>query len=125
MKRCCFQTIFQRTVKETGRSLLLDAELDLRLRSVIVSLRTAGIKIHVVKGVLMGLVQDTPVHTMINTLQITLQQSYLFQLIYTGKTTTSRPNVDFPDGFFLSQNEKHWPKAIKQRPFASLMTFRI
>ena len=69
--------------------------------------------------------EDTPVHTMINTLQITLQQSYLFQLIYTGKTTTSRPNVDFPDGFFLSQNEKHWPKAIKQRPFASLMTFRI
>ena len=61
MKRCCFQTIFQRTVKETGRSLLLDAEIDLRLRSVIVSLRTAGIKIHVVKGVLMGLVQcQTP-----------------------------------------------------------------
>ena len=69
--------------------------------------------------------EETPVHTMINTLQITLQQSYLFQLIYTGKTTTSRPNVDFPEGFFLSQNEKHWPKAMKQRPFASLMTFRI
>ena len=31
-----------------------------------------------------------------------------FQLIYRGKTQRSLPNVDFPDGFCLSDNEKHW-----------------
>ena len=45
-----------------GRLLLLDAELDLKLRSMIVSLRTAGagIDIRVDRGVLMGLVQLNP-----------------------------------------------------------------
>ena len=31
-----------------------------------------------------------------------------FQLIYKGKTQRSLPIVDFPDGFCLSHNEKHW-----------------
>ena len=31
-----------------------------------------------------------------------------FQLIYQGKTARSLPNVDFPDGFSFSHNEKHW-----------------
>ena len=45
-----------------GRLLLLDAELDLKLCSMIVSLRTAGtgINIRVDRSVLMGLVQLNP-----------------------------------------------------------------
>ena len=41
-----------------GRPLLLDAELNLKLRSTIVSIRTAGagINIHLVRSVLIGLV---------------------------------------------------------------------
>ena len=31
-----------------------------------------------------------------------------FQLIYAGKTSRSLPNVEFPAGFSLSYNEKHW-----------------
>ena len=31
-----------------------------------------------------------------------------FQIIYKGKTPRLLPNVDFPDGFCLSYNEKHW-----------------
>ena len=31
-----------------------------------------------------------------------------FQLIYTGKTSRSLPHFDFPAGFCLSYNEKHW-----------------
>ena len=31
-----------------------------------------------------------------------------FQLIYKGKMQRSLPTVDFPDGFCLSYNEKHW-----------------
>ena len=31
-----------------------------------------------------------------------------FQLIYKGKTTQSLPKIDFPDGFSLSVNEKHF-----------------
>ncbi|PFX26609.1 hypothetical protein AWC38_SpisGene8728 [Stylophora pistillata] len=31
-----------------------------------------------------------------------------FQLIYTGKTSRSLPHVEFPAGFCLSYNEKHW-----------------
>ena len=31
-----------------------------------------------------------------------------FQLIYTGKTAHSLPSVEFPDGFCLSYNPKHW-----------------
>ena len=43
-----------------GRPLLLDAELDLQLRSMIASLRTggAGINIYIIRGVPMGLVQS-------------------------------------------------------------------
>ena len=33
-----------------------------------------------------------------------------FQLIYTGKTERSLPNVTFPDGFCLAFDEKHWSK---------------
>ena len=45
-----------------GRPLLLDVELDLKLRSMVLSLRTAGDSInqHVVRGVLMGLVRSNP-----------------------------------------------------------------
>ena len=45
-----------------ARPFLLDAELDLTFRSMMVSLRTAGagINIHVVRGVLMILVQLNP-----------------------------------------------------------------
>ena len=32
----------------------------------------------------------------------------LFQLIYTGKTARSLPSVEFPNGFCLSYNPKHW-----------------
>ena len=39
----------------------------------------------------------------------TLDGSFFpFQLIYKGKTTQSLPKVDFPDGFSLSVNEKHF-----------------
>ena len=39
----------------------------------------------------------------------TLDDSFLpFQLIYNGKTTQSLPKIDFPDGFSLSVNEKHF-----------------
>ena len=31
-----------------------------------------------------------------------------FQLIYTGKTERSLPNVKFPRGFCLAYNPKHW-----------------
>ena len=31
-----------------------------------------------------------------------------FQFIYTGKAERSLPNFDFPRGFCLSFNEKHW-----------------
>ena len=31
-----------------------------------------------------------------------------FQLIYTGKTARSLPSVEFPNGFCLSYNLKHW-----------------
>ena len=31
-----------------------------------------------------------------------------FQLIYTGKTPRSLPNIEFPPGFCLAYNEKHW-----------------
>ena len=31
-----------------------------------------------------------------------------FQLIYTGKTASSLPSVEFPNGFCLSYNPKHW-----------------
>ena len=30
-----------------------------------------------------------------------------FQLTYKGKTVRSQPNVNFPDSFSLSHNEKH------------------
>ena len=45
-----------------GRPLFLDAELDLKLRSMIVSLRTAGavIETHVIGGVQTRLVQSNP-----------------------------------------------------------------
>ena len=29
-------------------------------------------------------------------------------MIYTGKTARSLPSVEFPNGFFLSYNPKHW-----------------
>ena len=39
----------------------------------------------------------------------TLEDSFLpFQLIYKEKITQSLPKVDFPDGFSLSANEKHF-----------------
>ena len=31
-----------------------------------------------------------------------------FQRIYTGKSSRSLPNLEFPVGFSLSYNEKHW-----------------
>ena len=31
-----------------------------------------------------------------------------FQLICTGKTARSLPSVEFPNGFCLSYNSKHW-----------------
>ena len=45
-----------------GRPLLLDNELDLQLRTMLITLRTAGagINIHVVTGVLNGLVRANP-----------------------------------------------------------------
>lgn len=194
-----------------GRPLLLDAELDLKLRSMIVSLRRAGagINIHVVRGVLMGLVQSNPEKfgkyvnfdvsrswvrslyqrmkfsrraattsrpVITRSLWIEVKSQFLhdisekvllynipdeliinadqtpskyvatdnitmaakgekhisragssdkrsitltlceshdgiilpFQLIYKGKTARSLPKVDFPEGFCLSHNEKHW-----------------
>ena len=35
------------------------------------------------------------------------------QLIYKGKTQRLLPTVDFPDGFCLSYNEKHWSNEKK------------
>ena len=45
-----------------GRSLLIEEVLDLKLRSMLVNLRTAGagINIHVVSGVLNGLICTNP-----------------------------------------------------------------
>ena len=31
-----------------------------------------------------------------------------FELIYTGKSVLSLPSVEFPNGFCLSYNPKHW-----------------
>ena len=43
------------------------------------------------------------------TLAETLDGSALpFQLIYQGKTARSLPATNFPEGFCLSYNEKHW-----------------
>ena len=43
------------------------------------------------------------------TIAETLDGSFLlFQLIYKGKTTQSQPKINFPDGFSLSVNEKHF-----------------
>ena len=36
-----------------------------------------------------------------------------FQLIYKGKTERSLPSYDFPEGFSLSFNEKHWGNEIE------------
>ena len=36
-----------------------------------------------------------------------------FQLIYKGKTERSLPSYDFPEGFSLSLNEKHWSNEIE------------
>ena len=38
------------------------------------------------------------------------QQMLPFQLVYTGRTSRSPPNVKFPAEFFLNYNEKHWSK---------------
>lgn len=48
--------------KKSGRPLILDEELDTKLRSMLTSLRTAsaGINIHVIRGVLMGLIESNP-----------------------------------------------------------------
>ena len=37
----------------------------------------------------------------------------LFQLIYTGKTAHSLPSVEFPNGFCLSHNPKHWSNEVE------------
>ena len=37
-----------------------------------------------------------------------------FQLIYTGKTERSIPNVDLPRRFYLAYNGKHWNKRQKR-----------
>ena len=51
-----------KTGQTRGRPLLLDVGLDSKLRAMIISLRTAGAGInqHVVRGVLIGLVQSYP-----------------------------------------------------------------
>ena len=56
------EKITLKTGKTRGTPLLLDADLDLKFCSMIVSLRTSGtgINIQVVWGVLMGLVQSNP-----------------------------------------------------------------
>ena len=47
--------------------------------------------------------------SIIATFAETLDGSFLpFQLIYKGKTTQSLPKFDFPNGFSLSVNEKHF-----------------
>ena len=48
--------------KVRGRQLILDEALDLKLRSMLVKLRLAGagINIHVVSGVLNGLIRANP-----------------------------------------------------------------
>ena len=55
-KKAKNENIILKIGQTRGRPLLLNAELDLKLRSIIVSLRTAGagIDTHVVRGVLMG-----------------------------------------------------------------------
>ena len=48
----------------------------------------------------------------------TLDGSFLpFQLIYKGKTTQSLPKIDFPDGFSLSVNEKHFSNTQESLKF--------
>ena len=49
--------------KPRGRPLYLEEELDTKVRSMLVSLRVAGggINIHVVRGVLNGLIRENPV----------------------------------------------------------------
>ena len=64
----------------------------------------AGINIHFVRGVLMGLVLSNPEQFGKYHNETILP----FPLIYKGKTPRSLPNVDFPDGFSLSHNEKDW-----------------
>ena len=45
----------------------------------------------------------------LHTLSETITEKLLpFQLIYTGKTACSLPSVEFPNGFCLSYNPKHW-----------------
>ena len=47
--------------------------------------------------------------SIIATFAETLDGSFLpFQLLYKGKTTQSLPKFDFPNGFSLSVNEKHF-----------------
>ena len=48
-------------------------------------------------------------HGMTVTMSETITGKILsFQLIYTGKTARSLPSVEFPNGFCLSYNPKHW-----------------
>ena len=48
-------------------------------------------------------------HGITVTLSETITEKLLpFQLIYTGKTACSLPSVEFPNGFCLSYNPKHW-----------------
>ena len=48
-------------------------------------------------------------HSITVTLSETITEKLLpFQLIYTGKTACSLPSVEFPNGFCLSYNPKHW-----------------
>ena len=48
--------------EKRGRPLLLDEELDCKLRAMVITLRKAGsvINIHVIRGVLMGLIRSNP-----------------------------------------------------------------
>ena len=53
------------------------------------------------------------------TIAETLDGSFLlFQLIYKGKTTQSLPKINFPDGFSLSVNQKHFSNSQESIKFS-------
>ena len=99
-KKAKNENITVKIIQTRGRRLLFDTELDLKLRSMIVALRTAGagINMHVVSGVLVGLVQSKP-EIFGKYLNFHISRSWFRSLYQRMKfllrtVTTSRPAMD-------------------------------
>lgn len=98
-KKTNSQNIDARIVKPRGRPLLLDDEIDFKIRSMLTSLRLAGagINIHVVRGVLNGLVRANPIKYG-KYVEFTVTRSWTRSLYQRMKfsrraVTTSRPII--------------------------------